>query len=77
MNSTQLKTPKMATINEAAELTGLAKFHIRQLALQNKITNLRAGKKILINMEKLVEYLNEGDTQTDSAKYPNIKRIEK
>jgi len=72
-----LNTPKMATINEAAEITGLAKFHIWQLALQNKIIHLRAGKKILINMEKLIEYLNEGDAQANTPKYSGISRIEK
>lgn len=58
-----LNVPKMATINEAAEITGLAKHHIRQLALQGKIRNVRAGKKILINIEKLIEYLNTGDSE--------------
>ena len=59
-----LKAPTMATVNEAAKITGLAKYHIRQLALQNKIKNIRAGKKILINIEKLIEFLNE-DTNTE------------
>ena len=45
--------PTMLTINEVAEKTGLAKFHIRKLALQGKIKSIRAGKKILINFEKL------------------------
>lgn len=77
MSIVEFKTPKMATINEAAEITGLAKFHIRQLALQNKITHLRAGKKFLINMEKLIEYLNEGDAKANTPKCSGISRIEK
>lgn len=52
-------SPRMATINEAAQLAGLAKHYIRQLALQGKIKHVRAGKKILINIPKLIEYLNE------------------
>ena len=32
-----VKSPRMATVNEVAELTGLAKHYVRQLALQNKI----------------------------------------
>ncbi len=54
----EFRVPKMATINEAATITGLAKHFIRQLALQNKIKNVRAGKKILVNVEKLVDFLN-------------------
>jgi len=56
-----LNIPKMATIIETAEITGLAKYHIRQLTLQGKIKHIRAGKKILINIEKLIEYLNSGE----------------
>lgn len=58
----EFKIPKMATINEAAALTGLAKHFIRQLALQNKVRSVRAGKKILVNLEKLVDFLN-GQTE--------------
>jgi len=68
----------MATINEAAKLTGLAKYFIRQLALKNQIKNVRAGKKILINVEKLIEFLNSGDdavNNTESNKF-NIKPVE-
>ncbi len=58
---TEFKIPKMATITEAAELTGLAKHYIRQLCLQNKIKYLKAGKKFLINVDKLIEFLNTGE----------------
>ena len=56
-----LKLPRMATVNEASEITGLAKHYVRQLALQGKIRHVRAGKKILINIDKLIEFLNNGD----------------
>ena len=56
-----LKSPRMATVNEASEITGLAKHYVRQLALQGKIRHVRAGKKILINVDKLIEFLNNGD----------------
>lgn len=55
----QINIPQMVTINEAAKLTGIAKYRVRQLALENKIKNVRAGRKILINLEKFIEYLNE------------------
>lgn len=76
----QINIPQMATINEAAKLTGLAKYFIRQLALKNQIKNVRAGKKILINVEKLVEYLNTctGDSVANNL-VPNkfgIRQVE-
>jgi len=56
----QIKIPKMVTIKEAAKITGLAPFNIRTLVLQNKIVHIKAGKKFLINLEKLIEYFNKG-----------------
>lgn len=73
MIETTLKIPTMLTINEVAQRTGLAKFHIRTLALQGKIKSIRAGKKILINFEKFIEYLNEDEKQNNS----NIIGIQK
>ena len=53
--------PKMLTINEIAEVAGLAKFYIRQLCINKKIVCVKAGRKFLINLEKLIEFLNSGD----------------
>ena len=48
--------PQMETINEASKISGLAKYRIRQMVLQNKVKYVRAGKKYLINIESLIEY---------------------
>lgn len=53
--------PTMITIREAAGQTGLSYHYIRKLCLQGKIVYVKAGSKFLINMEKLVEYLNSGE----------------
>lgn len=70
-NTSSLNAPQMATINEAAKITGLAKYYIRQLALQNKIKNVRAGKKILINVDKLIEFLNNGEDDAQAGMSSN------
>lgn len=54
--------PKMRTIKQAAQETGLAYNYIRNLCLQNKIVYVRAGNKYLINLNKLIDYLNMGTT---------------
>lgn len=72
----EIKIPKMATITEAAELTGLAKHYIRQLCLQNKIKYLKAGKKFLINVDKLIEFLNAGEL-FEVKTVNKIEKIEK
>lgn len=55
-----MQIPTMVTIRKAAELTGLSYNYLRQLCLSNKIIHVRAGSKYLINLEKLVDYLNNG-----------------
>lgn len=50
--------PRMKTIKEMAELTGLSYTMLRNLCLENKIVHIRAGKKYLINYDRFVDYLN-------------------
>lgn len=53
--------PTMITIKDASNQTGLSYEYIRKLCLQGKIVHVHSGRKTLINMEKLVDYLNEGE----------------
>ncbi len=56
----ELKIPTMVTLAEASKQTGLSYDYLRKLCLMDQITHIRAGKKYLINLEKLVDYLNGG-----------------
>lgn len=56
----ELKIPTMVTLAEASKQTGLSYNYLRKLCLMGQITHIRAGKKYLINLEKLVDYLNGG-----------------
>lgn len=56
--------PRMRTIPESASLlkemdenTGLTQCAIRRLVLEDKIKSVKAGRKILINFDNLLEYL--------------------
>lgn len=53
--------PTMVSIKEASSRTGLSYDYIRKLCLQKKIVFVKAGSKYLINLEKLVTFLNEGE----------------
>lgn len=53
-----MNVPKMITINEAKEMTGLSYDALRKMCIHNKIVHIRVGTKYYINTEKLVEYLN-------------------
>ena len=52
--------PKMLTIKEASEATGLSYRFIRELCLQKKIVFIKSGNKFYINAEKFAEFLNKG-----------------
>ncbi len=65
-NRTNHTVPRMRTVHEAAlELkqldanTAVTEYHIRQLAINNIIPRVKAGKKYLINLDALIEYLSQ------------------
>lgn len=53
--------PVMLTLDQAREKTGLSYDFLRKLCLQGKIVFIKAGSKYLINQERLVSYLNDGE----------------
>lgn len=77
---TYAKLPRMRTIKEAvAELkaidehTAITEYHIRQLALSGVLPRVQAGKKLLINLDLLIEYLVNPDA--DKFKVNNAAPI--
>lgn len=72
----KIDIPCMITINEAAQIVKLAKYHIRQLVLQGKVKYVKAGRKYLLNLDSLVNYLKNGDKpERKENDYKNIRRI--
>lgn len=55
--------PTMLTLRETAARTGLSYDYVRKLCLQGKIVYVRAGSKFLVNMEKFIEFLNNGEKE--------------
>jgi excisionase family DNA binding protein len=53
-----VECPRMVTINEAAELTGVSYNFIRKLCLTKQIVFVKTGCKYLINLEKFAAFLN-------------------
>ncbi len=58
--------PRMRTTKEAAaEIkaadpnTAITEYHIRQLALSGVLPRVKAGRKLLINLDTLIEYLTD------------------
>ena len=52
------KIPEMVTLKDAAKRTGLSYYYLRNQCLAGKIVHIRAGAKILINFDRLINLLN-------------------
>ena len=52
------KIPQMLTINEIAKLVNISTYAIRKLVQANKITYFKSGSKVLINLDKFIDFLN-------------------
>lgn len=82
----ETKIPRMRTINEAAREikvldphTAITEYHIRQLAISGVIPRVKAGKKYLINLDMLIEYMNDPTDERfkprQSAAINGIRRV--
>ena len=54
----RMAIPTMVTIKEAEKKTGLSYYYIRKLCLEKKVVHITAGRKVLINEEKFINFLN-------------------
>lgn len=54
----ELKVPRMETIKTTAALFNLPVHFIRQKVTSGEIVAVRAGRRFLVNVDKLAEYLN-------------------
>lgn len=76
-------TPRMRTIAEAAAeikqadpATAVTPYYIRQLVLTSAIPHLRVGKKRLINLDHLLDYLSASALEPEKpAERGTIRRI--
>ena len=56
---------KMVKLREASEMTGLSYYFLRKGCLEGKIAHIRAGNKILVNMDWLEDYLSHQGIKDD------------
>ena len=54
------KIPRMLTIPETVREFHLPEHFVRQLCRENRIVHVMAGKKILVNADRLIDFLNGG-----------------
>lgn len=56
--SEQMNVPTMVSIKEASDLTHMPYSTIRMMCIRGEIAHVRTGHRYLINLQKLVQYLN-------------------
>lgn len=66
--------PRMGTIKEAADASGLAVYRVRRLVASGRIRYVKAGRRILVNLDSLARYLNAGD-QPEPVTCGGMQRI--
>ena len=57
-NENEFKPPRMESIKATAELFNLPVHFIRQKVSSGEIVAVRAGRRFLVNVDKLAEFLN-------------------
>ena len=57
-----ISVPRMRSIMEVSKETGIPYHTIRQWCIEKRIVYKKAGNKYLVNLDKLIDYLNTGDT---------------
>lgn len=55
--------PRMASVREAAATSGLAVYRIRQLVSTGQVKYIHAGRRILVNLDSLARYMEQGELQ--------------
>lgn len=64
MNETNIRPlPRMRTIKQTAAETGVAEYFVRRLVKQDKIKYVQAGRKVLINLDLFIDFLNGGEQE--------------
>lgn len=67
-----LDFPRMATIPQAHEASGLPTYRIRQLCKAGTVRSVQCGRKTLVNLSSLAAWMDGGEPQPQ----PGIHRAE-
>lgn len=62
-----MSIPRMETIKETARLFNLPEYFVRRKVLSGEIAAVRTGRKYLVNVDKLAEYLNNTTVQQEKT----------
>ena len=58
-----LKIPRMEPIAKAAAISNMPVHALRMMVANGDVVSIRTGRKILVNMDSLIAFLNTGISQ--------------
>lgn len=64
----QPTVPRMATIKETVRLTGIPEYALRRLVREKRIVYIMVGNRVMVNVDRLIDYLNTGEENTGGDK---------
>lgn len=70
-----IEFPQMASVKDAAQLSGVPVYRIRRMYKEGKIRYVQCGKRVLINLGSLSAYLERGDSVDHTPSSTGIRRI--
>lgn len=65
-----VKVPKMASVAEVSEMFGVSQYFVRKLASSGKIKAVRISGRILVNVDKFTEFLNNSTLCDEEPEEP-------
>lgn len=72
-----LKVPRMEGIKQTAVILNLPVHFVRSKVASGEVVAVRAGRRILVNVDKFIEYLNGSTIQAESEKATRVMPIGK
>lgn len=67
-----IEFPRMGTIQQAAEASGVPAYRIRQLCKAGQVRSVQCGRKTLVNLSSLAAWMDGGEP----PQQPGIHRVE-
>ena len=64
--------PRMGTIPQAHEESGIPTYRIRQLCKSGQVRSVQCGRKVLVNLSSLAAWMNGGEP----PQQPGIHRVQ-
>lgn len=64
--------PRMGTIAQAAEASGIPVYRVRQLCKSGQVRSVQCGRKTLVNLTSLAAWMDGGEP----PQQPGIRRVE-